>query len=215
MEIITKVICKVCKGTIVEKITVKYGESNGVIGPGYNTQKYVVSEGFSCKYCGIKYESTHTNHLIHTDLKNSEIYDVVMNSSEHEIKRHLSPGEFLSGDGNPPDKELEEAVYNSYPKIYIRHSFRKDRFSREINYYLVKTKNGLKLVDDSVKYKDGNKKKVTHIGNLKLTKPTTSTEKVQYQEKIPKNAIPATIAFVLDENFKRHLIAIPTDIIEK
>ena len=214
MEIITKVPCKVCKGTIIEKISVKYGESNGVIGPGYNTQKYVVSEGFSCKYCGIKYESTHTNHLIHTDLKNSEICDIVMNSSEHEIKRHLSPGEFLSGDGNPPDKELEEAVYNSYPKIYIQHSGRKSRLSKEINYYLVKKKHWLDLINDGVKYKDGNKKKVTHIGNVKLTKPTISTEKVQYQEKIPKNAIPATLVFVIDENFKKHYFYIPTSAIE-
>ncbi len=214
MELITKAICKICKGTIVEKITVKYGQSNGIIGPGAHTPKYVVSEGFNCKDCGIKYESTLTNNLVNANLKDSEIYDVVMNSSEHEIKRHLSPGEFLSGDGNPPDKELEEAVYNSYPKIYIQHSGRKSRFDKKVNYYLAKTKKGLRLIDDRVKYKDGKKKKVAKIGNVKLKKPTISTEIVQYREKIPKNAIPATLVFVIDENFKKHYFYIPTSAIE-
>ncbi len=47
--------CSHCSGKIVETFVKKYGESNGVAGPGYHCPSWIESLGFGCDKCGLKY----------------------------------------------------------------------------------------------------------------------------------------------------------------
>lgn len=58
IEKVTKITdkkCASCGGDIIESFTKKYGEGNGVIGPGYHCPSWIESLGFGCNNCGCQY----------------------------------------------------------------------------------------------------------------------------------------------------------------
>ncbi len=218
MNIGTRMLCKVCNGRVLEKISLKYGQSNGIIGPGSHTPAYVTSEGFSCEKCGLMYKPTVQNDLEHLKLEGA-IVEIIYNSAEFKVIRPLSEEEIVPRDEGTSTEEFKSLYYREEKIVFVpyyRHAhFHQMLREPETNYYMIKNRKGSIVIDDSVKYKKVPSKILKQIGSLNLKSAAKTFKLVSIPTKIPKNAIKATLVFVVDEDFKKHYFYIPSDAIEK
>ena len=218
MNIGTRMLCKICNGRVLEKISLKYGQSNGIIGPGSYTPAYVTSEGFSCEKCGLMYRPTRQNDLEHQKIGEA-IQEIMYNYIEIKVIRPLSEEEIVPLNEVASIEEFKSLYYRE-EKIafvpYYRHAnFHQILREQEANYYIIKSRKGSIVIDDSVKYKKVPSKILKQIGSLNLKSAAKTFKLVPIPTKIPKNAIKAALVFVVDRDFKKHYFYIPSDAIEK
>lgn len=214
MDIKTNVSCKVCKaGNIVERIVLKYGEHNGIIGPGGSAQRYVANEGFHCENCGVVHKPTKYNRLIPSK-PNDDIEDIIMNSGVGVLSRSLKLKD-IAAVGKTSLLSDSNLNFTKGKEIFIptdRHQSLRGNL-HPTKYFLVRKGGKMVVVDDATKYREKNVKMVKKIGNVKLDKPTRQATLEPYKPKIPKNAVPADMIFLLDKDFKKQYFYIPKDAI--